>query len=142
MKQSYEALAESLREQAGRCVKFARRSNSLRDIVRLIATASTLEHAARKLCSTTDVNLSDIAQKLNAGASLATACCLLPAEMQSTCAASPIEAVDPITSRTVDAKQTNIGGVTNTHKSVARYPGDNKPMWKLIAMLSRPGGES
>ena len=120
VKQSYEAMAASLREQAGRYVSFARRSNSLRDIVRLIATASTLEHAARKLCSTTDVNLSDIAKKQNAGASLATECSLHPAEMQSTCAASPIEAVDPITSPQGDANRTNIGAVTNTQKSAAR----------------------
>jgi len=142
VKQSYEALAESLREQAGRYVSLARRSSSLRDIVRLIATASTLEHAARKLYSTTDVNLSDIAQKLTAGASLATECSLLPAEMQSTCAASPTEAVDPITSPKGDAEPTDVGAVTNTHKSAAPYRGDSMPMWKLIAMLSRPGGES
>ena len=96
MKQSYEALAESLREQAGRYVSIARRSNSLLDIVRLIATASMLEQAARKLCSTTDVNLTDIAQKLNAGARSLTDCSLLLAEMQSTCEASTTEAMDRI----------------------------------------------
>jgi hypothetical protein len=142
VKQSYEALAESLREQAARYVGFAHRSNSLRDIVRLIATASALEHAARKLCSNTDVNLSDIAQKLNAGACLATECSRLPAEMQSTCAASPTEASGPITSPKGHAKQTNIGAVTNTHESAAQYRGDSIPMWKLIAMLPRPGGAS
>lgn len=142
MKRNHEGLAESLREQARRYVSVARRSNSLRDIVRLIATASTLERAALDLCSTTDVNLSDLAQKLNAGASLATECGLLAAEMQSTCAASPAEAVDPTISPKGDANQTNIRAATNTDKSAAQYRGDSMPMWKLIAMLSRPGGES
>lgn len=142
MKQSYEALAQTLREQAERYVSFARRSNSLRDIVRLIATASALEQAARKLCSTTDVNLSDIAQKRNAGASLATDCSLLPAEMQSACQASTAEARDSVTSREGGATQTNIDVSISAHESVAPCQGSSIPMWKLIAMLSPPGGDS
>lgn len=129
MKQNYGPLADSLREQAGRYVSFARRSNSLRDIVRLIAMASALEHAARKLGSATDADLSDIAQKLNAGASLATECNLIPAETQSTGVTTPTEAANLITSPKGDAKRMTTGA-------------DIMSMWKMLAMLPRPGGKS
>jgi hypothetical protein len=56
----YDALAANWREQADRYVRKAQSSSSLREIVRLIAMASTLEHAARKVTSGVDVNLDDI----------------------------------------------------------------------------------
>lgn len=74
MNPGHETLATSWREQAARCVRRARSSDSLRDIVRLIAMASTLEHAARKLCSATDVNLQDITRVLNPATALGTHC--------------------------------------------------------------------
>ena len=130
MKQNYGPLAESLREQAGRYVSFARRSNNLRDIVRLIAMASALEHAARKLVSATDADLSDIAQKLNAGARLATECSLLPPETQFTGATPPTEPANLVTSLSRgDANRMTTGA-------------DIKSMWKMVAMLPRPGGKS
>jgi hypothetical protein len=58
----FEALVAGWRKQAEDYVRQARRSTSLRDIVRLIAMASTLEHAARRVCSGADVNLSEIAR--------------------------------------------------------------------------------
>jgi hypothetical protein len=134
--QRYEALAESLREQAGRHVRLARSSDSLRDIVRLIAAASTLERAARKLRSTTDVDLSDIAQKLNAGASLIADCSLQP-----TSRASTTEALDR-TSSSGGASQATVDVLISTHDSGAQCGSSSMPMWKLIAMLSRPGGQS
>jgi hypothetical protein len=134
--QSYEALAECLREQAGRHVSLARRSDSLRDIVRLIATASTLEQAARKLCSTTSVDLGDIAQKLNAGASLLADC-----SPQSTCQTAITEAPDRTTPRG-GAIQANVNVLISTHDSGAQCGSSSMPMWKLIAMLSRPRGQS
>ena len=59
-----EALVASLRQRATEHVRKASRSNNLRDIVRLVTMASMLEHAARKLCAATEVNLSDIARLL------------------------------------------------------------------------------
>ena len=64
MNRSYDALAAHWREQAEQYVRQARRSAILRDIVRLIAMASTLEHAARKVSSGADVNLNEIARKI------------------------------------------------------------------------------
>ena len=60
MNRSYEAFAENLRNRAELHVGQARRSGNLRDIVRHIAMASTLEHAARKVCSGAHVNLEEI----------------------------------------------------------------------------------
>ena len=128
MKQSYGALADSLREQAGIYVSIARRSNSLRDIVRLIAMASALEHASRKLGSATDADLSDIAQKMNAGARLATECSLLSAETQSTGVTPPTEPANLVTSPKGNANRMTTGA-------------DIKSMWKMVAMLPRPGGK-
>lgn len=65
MNRSYEALAANWREQVERYVRNARRYASLRDIVRLIAMASTLEHAARKVCSGADVNLNEITRMID-----------------------------------------------------------------------------
>jgi hypothetical protein len=61
---SYDALAAHWREQAEQYVRKARRSASLRDVVRLIAMASTLEHVAQKVSSGADVNLNEIARKI------------------------------------------------------------------------------
>ena len=60
MNRGYDALAADWQEQADRYVREAQSSSTLRDIVRLIAMASTLEHAARKVTSGSDVNLEDI----------------------------------------------------------------------------------
>ncbi len=60
MNRSYEVLAEHWRKQAERHVRQAQRSRNLRDIVRLIALASTLENAAIKVCSCAHVNLGEI----------------------------------------------------------------------------------
>jgi hypothetical protein len=62
---SYDALAAHWREQAEKYVKKARESVNLRDLVRLIAMASTLEYAARKVCSGADVNLDEITRMIN-----------------------------------------------------------------------------
>jgi hypothetical protein len=129
VKQNYRPLAESLRDQAGIYVSFARRSNSLRDIVRLIAMASALEHAARKLGSATDADLSDIAQKLNAGARLAAEYSLLLTETQSTGVTPPTEPANLVTSPKRDANRMTTGA-------------DIKSMWKMLAMFPRPGGKS
>jgi hypothetical protein len=67
---SYDALAASCREQAERHVRNARRSDNLRDIVRQIAMASTLEQAARRLSSNTNVELHDIAKIVKEGLKL------------------------------------------------------------------------
>jgi len=80
---SCEALVASLRQRAAAHVGNARSSNNLRDIVRLIATASTLEHAARKLYVATDVNLHDIARLLNPVAAPGTHCNPESAQMRS-----------------------------------------------------------
>jgi hypothetical protein len=61
----YEALAASWREQAGRYVSKARRSNNLREIVRIVAMASTLEHAARRLGSATDIDFNNLVRLTN-----------------------------------------------------------------------------
>lgn len=58
----FEALAAACREQAEICVRDARRSENLRDIVRLSAKASTLDRVARKLHSATDVSMHDISR--------------------------------------------------------------------------------
>jgi hypothetical protein len=81
---SYEALVASWREQAETYVRRASRSSNLRDIVRFIAAASTLEHAARKLGSATDVNLRDIARLLYPVVEPGTHCRLESAQIQST----------------------------------------------------------
>jgi hypothetical protein len=57
---NYEALAASWREDADGYVRKARNSNNLRDMVRLIALASTLEQAARRLSSS--ANLHEVAR--------------------------------------------------------------------------------
>jgi len=67
---NYEALAASCREEAERHVRNAKRSDNLRDIVRQIAMASTLEQAARRLFSDTGVELHDIAKVVNEGLKL------------------------------------------------------------------------
>lgn len=84
MSRSCEALVASLRQRAAAHVRKARSSNNLRDIVRLIATASTLEHAARKLDVATDVNLHDIARLLNPVADPGMHCNPESAQMRST----------------------------------------------------------
>jgi hypothetical protein len=81
---SCEALVASLRQRAAAHVRKARSSNNLRNIVRLIATASTLEHAARKLYDATDVNLHDIARILNPVADPGMHCNPESAQMRST----------------------------------------------------------
>lgn len=83
MNRSCEALVASLRQRAAADVGNARSSNNLRDIVRLIATASTLEHAARKLYVATDVNLHDVARLLNPVAEPGTHCNPESAQMRS-----------------------------------------------------------
>jgi hypothetical protein len=80
---SCEALVASLRQRATAYVRNARSSDNLRDIVRLIATASTLEHAARKLYVATDVNLHDIARLLIPVADPGTHCNPESAQMRS-----------------------------------------------------------
>ena len=65
MNRSYDALAANWREQADRYVRKAQRSASLRDIVRFIAMAAKLEHAARKVSSGDDVNLDEISRMMS-----------------------------------------------------------------------------
>lgn len=65
MNHSYDALAARWREQAEKYVTKARGSANLRDLVRFIAMASTLEYAARKVCSGADVNLDEITRMIN-----------------------------------------------------------------------------
>ncbi len=139
MNRIYAPVAEIWRGQAWEYVDIARDSDDLSDIVRLIAMASTLERAARKLCLDADVNFSEIAPLVNAGKALSFERDLLPAQMQPTYTAPP-EIPCPIASRQGDAAQPNIGAPVSTHESVAQHRGSNMPVWKLIAMLSRPGG--
>ena len=68
MNRDYEPLAASWRAHAERHVRNAQSSNNLRDIVRLIAMASTLEQAARRLSSSTnacenDFEVSDVLKR-------------------------------------------------------------------------------
>lgn len=62
MNRGYDALAANWQEQADRYVRKAQKSTSLRDIVRLIAMASTLEHAAQKVTSGVGVDFDEIAR--------------------------------------------------------------------------------
>lgn len=62
MKRGSDALTEGWCKQARGLVRSARNSNSLRDIVRLIATAASLEHAARKLRAVANENSHEVAQ--------------------------------------------------------------------------------
>jgi hypothetical protein len=62
---SYDALAANWREQADRYARKAQKSTSLRDIVRFIAMAATLEHAARKVSSGDDVKLDEISRMIS-----------------------------------------------------------------------------
>ncbi len=65
MNRSYDALAANWREQAGQYVRRAQRSASLRDIVRFIAVAAALEHAARKVTSGAEVNLDEVSRMIS-----------------------------------------------------------------------------
>lgn len=62
MSQRYETLAEMWREEARGLLIAARNSNSLHNIVLLIAAAANLEHAARKLRAPTNLLAQKIAQ--------------------------------------------------------------------------------
>ena len=66
MNRGYEALVESWCTEARQHVDAARRSHNLREIVRLIATASTLERAARRLSSDPNVNLHEVMEIVSA----------------------------------------------------------------------------
>lgn len=62
MSQANEALASHWRHQAAKFVTAARGSDNLRDMVRLVAAASVLESAARKVCMGSDVDLQKAAE--------------------------------------------------------------------------------
>ena len=70
MSHDYVALTEIWCEQAKRCLSEARRSNNLRDIVRLVAMAATLERRATRLSSKTAARLTDLTRIVQEGSGL------------------------------------------------------------------------
>ena len=164
MNRSCEALVASLREQAAVYVRKARSSNNLRDIVRLTAAASALEHAARKLCAATDVNLNDIARLLTPVADPGAHCnpesaqmrstdsCLEDAEpMSETCALAEASRLSEAASRTAILNQFILrqGNAAHTGDRMAPPAGrsltnsrsNSMPTCKSIPKASKPGGE-